>query len=135
MTLRIAEAGGLEPLAVIAARIAFQASSVPDGFTFLGLGSGTRGRADEVGEPLRSGDSRGAHPQPLGSGPSALARLSYTQVSSARWESNPERTRIRRPGLTETTRGRISATSEDARRAVGHLRIERSASSLSESPG
>ena len=56
------------------------------------------------------------NPQPLGSGPSALARLSYTQVLSARWESNPERTRIRRPGLTETTRGSSSAATVSSSR-------------------
>jgi hypothetical protein len=58
----VAEAGGLEPHAACAARIAFQASSVPDGFLFQWSGQGD------------------LNPQPLGSGPSALARLSYTQV-------------------------------------------------------
>jgi len=44
--------------------------------------------------------------------------LSYTQVSSARRESNPERTLIRRPGLTETTRGSVGVTKLPRRWAI-----------------
>ena len=67
--------------------------------------------------PLPWSGQRDLNPQPLGFGPSALARLSYTQVSSARWESNPDRTRIRRPGLTETTRR--TAAKRRRRRCAG----------------
>ncbi len=107
---------------------AFKTASSPARFA-LRCGSGrTRTSRRECGAhrlpselrprriPLPWSGRRDSNPQPLGSGPSALARLSYTQVSSARWESNPDRTRIRRPGLTETTRGTAGeATSSSLR--------------------
>ncbi len=79
--------------------------------------------------PLPWSGQGDSNPQPLGSGPSALARLSYTQLlmsrrhpagpetaPSARWESNPDRTLIRRPGLTEATRGSVGAATPWSRR-------------------
>lgn len=79
--------GRSAPHAAFTARIAFQASFVPDEFRFQWVWAA------------------GLEPAPSRFRTERSSQLSYTQMMSARRELNPERALIRRPGLTETTRG------------------------------